>query len=252
MSFAVAAGLHRDAELVNLRHGSLSSRKVSLFDQEMRRRLWSTISELELQSSLDRGMPATLPDLIVDCGSPSNCDDEELDQDMEQTPKVQPISHFTRSSFQHIMSTTWHLRQQLVSMLNGSRPRLNYEDMLHYDRMIMRSLDDLPPWDDPAAKYPRSLIQVQLQQLLSLLHRPYVDCGPRPSRFTYSNMVQLDAAKAIVEIHHELVHDVSPVLSVFRQDVFGAALGICYNFASSGTTISEFEAHAIQYTHVQD
>ena len=242
MSFAVAAGLHRDAEIVNLRYGSLSNRKVSIFDQEMRRRLWSTIAELELQSALDRGMPASLPDLIIDCGSPSNCEDEELDQSMEQKPKVLPISQYTRSSFQHIMSATWHLRQQLVSLLNGSKPRLNYEDMLHYDRIITRSLDDdIPRWDTPDATYPRCLIQVQLQQLLSLLHRPYVDCGPRSSRFTYSNTVQLDAAKAIVEVHHKVILGVSPVLNLFRQDVFGAALGICYNFANTRPTIGECE-----------
>ena len=236
MSFAVAAGLHRDAETVNLRHGSLTDRKVSLFDQEMRRRLWSTISELELQAAIDRGMPSTLPDLIIDCGSPTNCDDEELAQSMGERPASRPISEFTRSSFQNLMSSTWNLRRKLVSLINGSNPRLSYEDMLHYDRLIMQSLDDIPSWSNEDASFPRTLLQLQLQQLLTFLHRPFVQCEHRNPRFSYSLNLHLGVARAIVDTHHKLVSAGNPILSVFRQDVLVAALSICYNFVTSEPT----------------
>lgn len=54
---AMSAGLHRDAHIVNLRHGAPSFKRVSVFEQEMRRRIWTTISELELQADLDRECP---------------------------------------------------------------------------------------------------------------------------------------------------------------------------------------------------
>ncbi|KAL9100504.1 MAG: hypothetical protein Q9163_004127 [Psora crenata] len=244
MSFAIAAGLHRDAEVLNLRHGSLIDRKVSLFDQEMRRRLWSTISELELQAAIDRGMPMTLPHLIVDCGPPSNCDDEELSQLMDQRPKSRPFSEYTRSSFQNIMSCTWNLRKEIVSLINGSGPHLNYEDMLSYDRMIMHSLDEIPNWNSAEATFSQSLLQLQMHQLLTFMHRPFLQCGQRSPRFSYSSTIYLGAAKAIVDAHHKLVSAGNAILSVFRQDIVGAALSICYSFAASKSTPTD---HALPY-----
>ena len=47
LAFMVSSGMHRDA-------GILGSR-CSIFEAEMRRRLWATAMELELQASIDKG-----------------------------------------------------------------------------------------------------------------------------------------------------------------------------------------------------
>ena len=75
---AIAAGLHRDTETVNVRHGDLTNRRVTIFEQEMRRRIWITIAELELQTAIDRGMPVIIRDLIFDCGPPANTNNEDF------------------------------------------------------------------------------------------------------------------------------------------------------------------------------
>ena len=249
MSFAVAAGLHRDAEIINLNDTYLPERRVSFFNQEMRRRLWSTISELELQSALDRGMPASLPDLRIDCGPPSNCDDEDLSLSMEQGPVSHPISQYTRSSFQYLLSTTWDLRRQLVSLINGSQSALTYEDTLHYDRLVMKNLDNIPHWDAQGSQLSRSLLVIQFEQLLNLLHRPFVVRDRPSSRFNYSANVHLDTAKAIVDIHKDNWCAVGPVLSVFRQDILGAGLAICYNFVAT-TNLHREQTYPTYDTHL--
>ncbi len=228
---AMCAGLHRDAEIVNLRHGNLADKKVSVFDQEMRRRIWATCSELELQMSFDRGMPATLKDVIVDCGPPLNIDDDELSPYMEQAPKSRSNSQYTRSSFQYIMHYTWPLRQELLSSFNGRTPQLEYEEVLVYDRRIVQSIDDIPDWREDKAVVPKSLLQLQLQQLLVVLHRPYVRRERRNSRYDYSAVVHLRSAMAILDIHQKLIRAGSSVFCIFRNDVLGAALSICYNFS---------------------
>lgn len=242
MRIAMSAGLHRDAEIVNLRHGNLSNRQVSIFDQEMRRRLWTTVSELELQTSLDRGMPAMLRELIADCGPPLNIDDEEIYPSIDQLPTSRPISQHTRSSFQHLCHSTWTLRLELVSLINGPARQMQYEDVLLYDRRIVQALDDTPYWNGQGASVARTLLQLQLQQILLLLHRPYVLYDTQSSRYDYSAVVHLRAAMTILDLHQKLISAGNPVLCVLRNDILGAALSVCYNFSVSRTNPGEFQS----------
>lgn len=233
LRLAMSAGLHRDAKIVNLRHGGPKDIQVSVFDQEMRRRIWATISELELQTALDRGMPAMMRDLIIDCGPPLNINDEQFDPSTERLSQSGPTSHYTRSSFLHVSHLTWALRLELVSLINAPTQELQYEDLLLYDKRIVQSMDDIPHWSEHESAVPRMLLQLQLQQLLLLLHRPYVRYEPQCSRYDYSATVHLKAAMTILDLHHKLTVVRNPVLSLFRNDILGAALSICYNLSVS-------------------
>lgn len=51
---AIAAGLHRDTETIDLHYDTLTNQRVTVFEREMRRRIWTTIAELELQTAIDR------------------------------------------------------------------------------------------------------------------------------------------------------------------------------------------------------
>ena len=230
---ALSSGLHRDAQVVNLRHSASSCKKVSIFDQEMRRRIWATISELELQTAFERGMPTMLRDLVEDCGPPLNLDDEEFDPSMDQLPSPGPISNYTRSSFQHLSRSSWSLRLELVSVINGPHPQMAYEVVLMYDKKITQYLDEIPHWSDKASLVSRVLLQLQLQMFLLFLHRPYAREEARSSRYDYSAIVHLRSAMRILDLHQQLMNVGNNFLCLFRNDVFGAALSICYNYSTS-------------------
>ena len=240
MRLAISSGLHRDADMVNLRCGKPSFKRISAFDQEMRRRIWNTVSELELQAALDRGMPTMLRDLIEDCGPPLNIDDEEFDSSAEDLPEPKPVSHFTRSSFHHLSRSSWSLRLELVSVINGLQPHMAYEDVLLYDKKIMQHLDEIPPWTDRASLVSRVLLQLQLQVLLLLLHRPYAREEARSSRYDYSAIMHLKSAMNILDLHHQLTTTGNIFLCLFQGHVFGAALSICYNFSTSDPNRGKF------------
>lgn len=72
--FAMGAGLHLDPSIARV--GST----ISPFDREMRRRIWATITELELLASLHRGTNSCVSGVDSDCGCPSNMDDNLLNQ----------------------------------------------------------------------------------------------------------------------------------------------------------------------------
>ncbi|KAL1897913.1 hypothetical protein Sste5346_003765 [Sporothrix stenoceras] len=69
---AVYMGLHRDPDRLPKRMSRLAA--------EMRRRLWNTILELVVASSLDAGGPAMLSVTDFDARPPSNIDDEALEE----------------------------------------------------------------------------------------------------------------------------------------------------------------------------
>lgn len=230
---AMSAGLHRDAHIVNLRHGTPSFKRVSMFDQEMRRRIWTTVAELELQAAIDRGMPAMTRDLVEDCGAPNNIDDEDMDPSSEQLPSPSPLSHFTRSSYQHLSRSSWALRLEVVSLVNGPKSHMPYEDVLLYDKKIMQCLDDIPHWHDLESQVARILLQLQLQQLLLFLHTPYARDEPWGSRYDYSAIVHLRSAMTIIDLHDQLLSNENSFLCLFRHDALNAALSICYNVSMS-------------------
>ena len=237
----ISAGLHRDAETVNLRHGNLAKRRVSLFDQEMRRRIWTTMAELELQTAIDRGFPAMMRDLIIDCGAPLNVEDEKLRPNMDQPLPSMTSSHYTKSSFQHISYGSFALRQEIVSLINGPSNDLPYEEMLQYDRRITEAIDEIPTWDDQLQEtcISRTLLQLQLQYLQLLLHRPFVHQDSHTKRYNYSTMVHLKSAMTILDLHQSLILKGSDILSIMRSDILAAVYSICYNFSSSEPTSGE-------------
>ena len=239
LRLAMSAGLHRDAHIVNIRHARPPSKKVSTFDQEMRRRIWTTVSELELQAALERGMPAMMQDISEDCGSPSNLEDEEFDSSVEQLPDPEPVSQFTRSSFQNLSRSSWSLRVELVSLINGSNPQVPYEEVLAYDRKIMQHLDDIPQWPDQRALVSRILLQLQLQQLLLFLHRPFAREKDGQPRYEYSAIIHLRSALTILDLHSQLAETNNNFLGLLRNDILGAALSICFDMASLNRKLGE-------------
>lgn len=233
LRLAMSAGLHRDAQIINLRHATPSRQKVSVFDQEMRRRIWATVLELELQAATERGMPAMTRDLLEDCGAPSNLEDEEFDQSTERLPNPRPITQYTRSSYQHLSRSSWSLRSELLSLINGLNPQLPYEEVLRYDKKIMQVLDDIPQWNVEEGLVAQTLLQLQAQQLLLFLYRPYARDGTWGSRYDYSAIVHLRSAMKILDLHYRLASNGNSFLHLYRNDVLGAALSICYNVSLS-------------------
>ncbi len=70
---AIAVGLHRDPGHIHER--------VSIYNQEMRRRIWSTIQEFDMQASFDHGLPTLLTTLHFDTDPPRNLDEQDFDED---------------------------------------------------------------------------------------------------------------------------------------------------------------------------
>ncbi|PWY78371.1 hypothetical protein BO70DRAFT_388176 [Aspergillus heteromorphus CBS 117.55] len=219
---AISAGFHRDP--------SLLGERVSLFDQEMRRRLWATIIELDLQASIDRGMPSAMACMTSDATPLRNVDDEDLVVDDMSIPACKPWTEFTKSSFLHVSAATFALRTALNCKVNDLGSRSTYEEVLDAEEKITAELKRLPNWNEvQGASLARSLLELQLRHFLMMLHAPFARQSDTNPRYSLSRMVCFNAAFTIIEKHHRLTKSGNHLLLLLRHDYFRAALVVCHN-----------------------
>jgi hypothetical protein len=226
---AMSAGFHRDPNLLG--------EKVSVFDQEMRRRLWSSMIELELQASVDRGMPSASAGVPSDSATILNVNDEDLNCEGDSLPTSKPWDEYTAGSFLHISRASFSLRVSLNSLVNDPSTSLRYDEVLNYEEMVTKEIQRLPPRAEMGEtkdihKMPamaRTLLDLQLRQFLILLHAPFARQANANSRYSLSRMVCLNAAASILEQHSQLTSSGHCLLLLLRHDYFRGALIICHD-----------------------
>ncbi|KAF2649583.1 hypothetical protein K491DRAFT_610463 [Lophiostoma macrostomum CBS 122681] len=233
MRLAIGAGLHRDPSLLG---------KISEFEKEMRRRLWATIAELELQSSIDAGHQSSLCGLHYDTQPPANVPDDAFDPDIEQRPIGRPLEHFTRTSYLSCTVRSLPLRVHLLHVLNNPAANIQYADVLHFGNRIASILATHPDWHDAQAAIPAAMLDLQLRQFLLMLHRPYAKLAPKSSRFSYSFTAVVDTASRMLSLCEELLDKSLFILSHSRNDVLRIVITLAqvvfYNATMPETTDS--------------
>jgi hypothetical protein len=91
MRLALQQGYHRDpSQFPNL----------SVFQGEMRRRIWSAVSQHDLLFSIQIGLPKCIRYAECDTQPPRNLYEEELYEDMKELPPSRPVSEDTEISYQ--------------------------------------------------------------------------------------------------------------------------------------------------------
>ncbi|CAD0107285.1 unnamed protein product, partial [Aureobasidium uvarum] len=130
---AMSAGFHRDPSLLGT--------PMRQIDQEMRRRLWATIVELELQISIERGMPSMLTSVTWDTANALDVLDEELDQ----SGKGRHSPHSTVSSL-HSSRASLSLRLSLTAAINDTHSPLTHDDVLNLilENRLPRNMSPAP------------------------------------------------------------------------------------------------------------
>ncbi|KAF3005947.1 hypothetical protein E8E13_010120 [Curvularia kusanoi] len=223
LRLALASGMHRDPSL-------LAVGRISEYEKEMKKRLWYTIVELEVQSSFDNGLQSSLTNLYFDTPVPSNLQDEAFSIETREMPASRPIEHFTSTSYLIAASRSLPLRIRLIQLLNDPSCQLQYTDIIHYDEQISSAISELPVWPEMRAAVSMALVGLQLRQYLLVLHKPYARL-PR-TQYRYSFTASIEAASSIISMHDDLASQGVLVLNHFRNDIIRV-----------GMTLSQIAAH---------
>jgi hypothetical protein len=209
---AMASGMHRNPAL-------MIKGRVLEYEKEMRRRLWVTMMELELQSSIDSGLQSSLCGLYFDTQPPANIPDEALSADLAQQPSSRPIDHFTSTSYLVVSLKSLPLRVHLMQLLNNPTTNLQYSDVLHYDAQLGALLSSLPAWNDPRATTASALLDFQIRQFILMLHRPYAMGISKSPHFSFSFTACVDAANGLLTLYDDLNSKGILTLNHLRNDV---------------------------------
>jgi hypothetical protein len=134
--YAMSMGLHKDPE---------DCIDISKFDKEMRRKLWMTIAELDMQISIPVGMPTTVYISAFTTNSLVNVDDHDLTEEMTEYPISQSITVWTNALPQIALAFSMNHRLYVTNLLGGN---VNLDRdaplFLEHAGILEKALRDLP------------------------------------------------------------------------------------------------------------
>ncbi|KAH7413495.1 hypothetical protein BKA64DRAFT_703598 [Cadophora sp. MPI-SDFR-AT-0126] len=133
---AMTMGLHQDPEAYS---------DMSKLNKEMRRKLWTTLVELDMQFALAAGMPAAITSSNWNIKSLVNVDDSELTVEMTDYPIGQSENTWTTAMPQIALSASLKDRLNITNWLGGN---LNVEQdapaLLAHANLLEKALRSLP------------------------------------------------------------------------------------------------------------
>ncbi|GAW12367.1 hypothetical protein ANO14919_017330 [Xylariales sp. No.14919] len=190
---AMQIGLHRDPKHLP---------SMSLLQAEVRRRLWYTILELLVQSSLDSAMPPRISLEDFDTEGPSNNNDDEIDE-LTTALQPRPRETYTSTAMQLLLIDSLPSRLRIVQLLNGLHSELAYPDVLALSSEITSACQACSKFvtENRGAgltAFQRNMCDYLVRRFLIPLHCPFASEARTNPLFHYSQKVTLDAALAFM------------------------------------------------------
>ncbi|KAK4127166.1 hypothetical protein N657DRAFT_641111 [Parathielavia appendiculata] len=193
---AMQIGLHRDPKHLPA---------MPVLQAELRRRLWATILELVVQSSLDAWMPLRISLDEFNTEHPSNINDDEIEESTTVL-RSHPRDRFTSTSMQLAMLDSLSTRFRVVQLLNDLQSNRSYNQFLTltseltsalqaYTTLFTRTNSNESNGPTP---FHRNLLDYLARRFIVPLHFPYSHQARTNPMFHYSVKVSLDAALALV------------------------------------------------------
>ncbi|RAO73894.1 uncharacterized protein BHQ10_009906 [Talaromyces amestolkiae] len=175
---------------------------MSVLDTELRRRLWATIMELNVQASLDAGMPPIVSIQDFDTEPPSNIDDTDMD---DSTQKISPKLHtvVTDTSLQIFLFDCLRPRLNILRMMNGLNPDMSRDKIVALTSEINNHCNNCREFvkKDPQTGsdvFRHNLSDLLIRRFLLSLHRPWA-CRAHAGPLSYfSRKISYDAAATLL------------------------------------------------------
>jgi Fungal specific transcription factor domain len=204
---AMRMGYHRDAKHFP---------QISPFNGEMRRRAWGLLSQLDLLSSVQFGLPRNMRMDQCDTEIPGNYLDEDLTEDMKALPPPRPDSQYTPMSYSCLKGRLMAIFGRVVDEIVSTNAT-SYESILRMDAELTQVYDTMPATlrvrrtensiTDPACLvFRRYTLDILFHKSRCILHRNYIVPAQSNERYAFSLNCAMSSAKAILE-HQVAMHE---------------------------------------------
>jgi hypothetical protein len=224
LAMAMAAGFHREPTFL--------SASISPFDQEMRRRMWYTILELNMELCCDRGIRSSVGPDDWDCLQPLNIHDEDFAPSTKSMPSARPLADFTRVSCLCKLAQHLPLRMEMLARMNSISRTLEFPTAMGFDTKIREQLDSLPRWHDKLeSRVARSISMSVLHNFLIMVHQPFATQQLDQSQYFHSRSTWHDSSLRVIRSVTELTELHALALINYREDGFRCILALCHDLA---------------------
>lgn len=228
--WAMAAGYHREAS---------QTARISPYQREMRRRLWATIVELDLQAAVERGMPPNIGVEDFHSKSPLNIDDKslrELQDSGHDLPEEMPNDVLTDTSFQSQLCSSLTVRLEICRSVNSCREQDDFDRVLTLGQKLEEALQSIPERNNPqnnprqqqTAMYVKRLLLIHLYQYMLLLYFQYAVQAPPSFKSNICRRARLEASLKLLDHYQSLIHEEKVPEQACRIGLVLAALNICH------------------------
>ncbi|KAK6066822.1 transcriptional regulatory protein [Seiridium cupressi] len=226
---------------------------ISQHDREIRRRIWVTVVELDLQACADRGMPPSVRSEDFDNLLPSNIDDHPVRNKGDELGVLQPRNVRTSSSFQCVTSQSLSTRLKICAMVNGPETNMRYDEVLRLDGEIAKCVQEISSWSFGCSVEPTeeetfldSLLYLIIQNWCIILHTPFAYKSRQDSAYVNSRRARLEAATSVLCHHQAIFRTGDNTLVFFEQGAPRAALAICHELYMSNLGYAEGVLHMLE------
>lgn len=246
----MSGSLVRSGMVMGLHVNLSQPTQLSFYRAECRRRLWTTIVEMDLQASITSGMPVMTPQLDFEPLTPLNLNDADFDESTSEPPSPHPPSEETDSLAQITLATSLAHRIKVMNTVQHTNPRDNLMERVtqgqRLEQYILEVPSHLKPNNNtestrPAFVLNTTLVDVFLRRPLLCLLRPLITHTTHDTPI-YHEIYKtcLDSSLAILSYQdffdphfadHLEVTDSTIYWDIFhtfcQHDVFRSALSVC-------------------------
>jgi hypothetical protein len=202
---ALQCGYHRDPSQYP---------EISVFQGEMRRRVWTLICGLDTLTSFFIGLPSMINNLDYDTKLPSNLHDWELSEEMTILPPARPLTERTATSYLLSKNEITAIIAKIVPHLN-SLGKTSYDTILKLDDDLQNAFAELPSYlrfqnresttfDEPSLVSRQIQLEVLYHQTVCVLHRKYFVRGRCDDRHKRSYNRCLESACLLLALQNFL------------------------------------------------
>lgn len=199
MRMAMQMGLHQDPNHLE---------DMSFQQKEIRRRLWYTILEMNIQAALDSGMTPMITESDYNTRLPSTIGDTDLDAASNENC-TDNASAPIRKSFQCLLASSFSLRLRATRVINSLQEEPSYDHVLDLGnelastcRVAVGEITHNAPEDHPplGSQFAYSFCSHLLNRFLLCLHFKYAIRATRNPLYAHSHKVCLYVALDLISL----------------------------------------------------
>ncbi|CAI7567022.1 unnamed protein product [Penicillium crustosum] len=195
MNWIAAGTLIRTAVYMGLHRDPVQIPNLSGFASEMRRRLWNTILEVCLQSSMESGGPALISVDQFDTEPPRNFDDHDIDA---EDPIPHPENWLTSSSIAIAFRKTFPVRLAIAKFLNDLGCQGSYEEAIRLDARLRASYKEMrrtiQGYSIQPSQFEVLILDFVIRRYLISIHIPFFGPSFLGTTYAFSRNAVIDTA----------------------------------------------------------